>query len=119
MPIQKRSATMLPSKYAVIFSLALVGCGMLPEKPKVELCTLDVPAQEAICGTTGGASDEQLKLVPKMNAAAAFGVMTYNSQVMRKPITYVDRGVALRPDEWVKARNYIDALERYIELSCQ
>jgi hypothetical protein len=102
-----------------IGSFIFFGCGMLPEKPKVELCTLDVPAQEAICGTTGGASDEQMKLVPKMNAAAAFGVMTYKSSIERKPITYVDKGVALRPDEWVKARNYIDSLERYIELNCR
>jgi hypothetical protein len=92
---------------------------MLPEKPKVELCTLDVPAQEAICGQTQS-SEQVEKHGSKLSLSQIMFLMQApNGPVERKPISYVDRGVAIRPDEWVKVRNYIDGLERYIQMNCK
>lgn len=92
----------------IIFSL--VGCANLPEKPTLELCLIDYPRQEVICGLTNKIETaEYQEVVDKIMAA----------QVYRQPLSYVDRGVSLRPPEWEKLENYRKALERYAREKCQ
>ncbi len=87
---------MQPMKLLVISSFLFLGSSgcLRPGKPVVEVCALDIPANESICGLTGQ------------------GAGTHTA---RQPLLYVDKGTAFRPPEWKKVKNYIDMLEAYAD----
>jgi hypothetical protein len=97
----------------LVTSSIIIGCGTLPEKPVIEICLIDYPRAEVICGLTDSnslqnASYEEIR-TKAMQA----------SDVVRKPLIYVDKAVALIPAEWEKIENYRKALERYAREQCQ
>lgn len=85
----------------IVFSL-LVGCKGIPEKPDPEICILDAPALEGICGTPKIEDPSDLEIKNLIEMA-----------VIRVPISELDHSVMFRPKEWEKVQNYIDALEQY------
>lgn len=96
------------------FSL-IVGCAGVPAKPKIELCLVDYPATEVICGVTTKESIDKLRSAPDYTQLRRL-VMAASTE--RKPLAYIDRGVALIPSEYEKLKNYIDELNIYIEQQC-
>ncbi len=113
----------IPKKNAIklLMTLFMVGfevsCATPPPRPAVELCLLDVPASEVICGVTRGSS---------IKTSADFTYENLKSEILasptaeRLPMLYVDRAIAERPDEFAKQSKYIKALEQYIdEHTCQ
>ncbi len=97
---------------AITFSLGCASCRELPEKPVITLCVIDVPAQICRCGETDPETfflESQIKATP-LEALKA----SVRGPMRREPLLSCDKSVAFRPPEWVKVRNYIDALEREI-----
>lgn len=82
----------LQRKLFVVFSLLLGGC-LRPNKPVVELCVVDYPRVESICGMTGQGA---------------------NTTTYRYSLDYLDKATALRPSEWKKIKDYIDKVEAYV-----
>lgn len=80
--------------FAVTFSL-LTGCVTPPPKPVVEICVLDAPALEGICG------------------------MVDSNVSHREPIGALDKLIGFRPVEWEKVQNYIDQMEDYVRHQCR
>lgn len=85
----------------IVFSF-LAACGGLPPKPKPEICVLDAPMLEGICGTPA------LKKVADLD----INNLIKNSEI-RVPVVELDHSVMFRPKEWEKVQNYINALEQY------
>ena len=91
----KKSATLRLKEILILFSfVCLSGC-LAPKKPNVELCNIDYPSDEGICGMTEG------------------------GEVYRIELSDLDRGTAFSPEEWEKVKNYIDELTAYIERGCR
>jgi len=95
----------------IIGSLLLTACPGVPPKPEVEIGVLDVPAQEIIVGHASAKNFDRSALVN-------YGYI-HHQMTVRKPIMEYDKAVCARPPEWVKIRDYIDALERFIEMQCK
>jgi hypothetical protein len=92
---------MRQAKLFVVFSLLFLSGCLKPKKPKVELCQLDLPAQEGICGLTGQGA---------------------NTKVIRRPLLELDKSTCAVPKEWEKVANYIHEMEIYVlflEKNCQ
>lgn len=88
---------MLPLKpLAVTSSLFLAACVSPPVKPVVDLCQLDVPAQEGVCGPTEG-----------------------SDPLRRVPVAELDRATCFAPVEWEKVQVYIDLMEKYVREQCR
>lgn len=79
------------TRFAIIsvLSLAPMGCDSMPKRPDpLEVCQLDVPAMECICGPVGHPE------VP----------------MERKPIAYCDKATVFIPKEWEKVANWQDEM---------
>lgn len=77
--------------FATIGSLLVLGCNGIPKKPDIDLCTIDWPAQEAICAQTADPG----------------------SPPIRKPLSDFDRATTLVPSDWERVQLYIHELEEY------
>lgn len=97
---QKSAKTRLRILWAS-FSLFLVGCNHLPEKPIVTICIIDYPRLEGICAETSKETEAK-DLALRAIAAAATRRVTLES---------MDKSVCFAPKEWEKVQNYIDLLE--------
>jgi len=96
--------------------LITTSCATPPAKPTIELCVIDAPALEAICGQTNG---EALLRATKSGFESVKEEIIKSQNVERHPIIYIDKGIAFKPDEWKTLKSYIDALERFTENHCQ
>jgi len=63
------------------------GCVSVPKAPVIEVCALDTPRLECICGMTDNPD-----------------------AILRHPIDYCDKATAMRPSEWEKYQIYVDEL---------
>jgi hypothetical protein len=81
-------------KFCAIFSFLLVSGCVKPEKPVTEVCQLDAPALEGICGVSGGGA---------------------NTQITRKPLLDLDKSTMFPPKEWKKYKSYVDELSAYAD----
>jgi hypothetical protein len=86
---------MLRATLSTIFSVFLLGCNE-PEKPTVEACQIDVPANECICATKEPGKP--------------------SGDVVRYPMSYCDKGTLFRPPEWKKYKSWVDDMEDYIKV---
>lgn len=102
----------------LIATTSFLGCGAFerpeaPEKPTIELCTLDVPRNECICGKAKGENIDTKEDLKKV-----FSELKTSGEVVRKPITYCDKFVSMPPKSWENLQVFIkDAIE-YIEQFC-
>lgn len=97
----QKSAKKLPRILLASFSLFLVGCNTLPEKPIVTICIIDYPRQEGICAETTNKTEARDLAIQAIAAAAT----------KRIPLESMDKSVCFSPKEWEKVQNYIDILE--------
>jgi hypothetical protein len=79
----------------LLATLSSLGCVGIPPKPSVNLCLLDVPANEASCGRTGT-----------------------NDPIQRVPLAAMDKATAFSPADWELIKNYIDEMEDYVRHRC-
>lgn len=88
----------------VVFSLLLIGCATAPLKPILEICQIDYPRSECICGMTTNETNLQNKQV---------------ITIQRYPLYYCDKATSIRPPEWEKLINYLHLLEQHVSSRCQ
>lgn len=85
--LSKTSNRLLAATFLLGMTASMSGCVSMPERPILEVCVLDTPRLECICGITDN---------PDV--------------VTRHPIDYCDKATAMRPSEWEKYQNYVDEL---------
>lgn len=94
--------------------LLLTNCALFgpeaPKKPTIELCVLDVPAGEAICGTTNGAD---ITSASSLGYYRVVEIILASGTAHRVPIADLDRAIALKPAQYTILKNYIGDMERY------
>ncbi len=78
------------------------GCACNVKKPLLEICVIDVPRNQCACGT----SDTE-----GIRSAIYWEVIASRRGIVRHPIAYCHKAVAMRPSEWEKAENYRNDLE--------
>lgn len=67
----------------------------LPEKPIINICSIDYPKLEAICKLTNN-----------------------SSVITRAPLAILDHGIAVNPKDWELIQNYLHLLEDFAKNSC-
>jgi len=76
----------------LLIILSVSSCASIPERPKTNLCIIDYPRLEAICGKKGV------------------------DEFKRKPLSEMDRGVVLMPEDWYDMEVYLDIVEDYMKM---
>ena len=103
------------SLITALFSLSIVACSSLPEKPMLEICVLDVPAQEGMCGFPKGSNF-------RTSSDAKYDQMVYEIKSSlsadRFPLAYLDKAIALRPYYYQALVKYVAELEKQARKSC-
>jgi len=97
---------------SVAFSLILVGCGSLPPRPNVALCTMDWPRQQSICYMTGETVNDVHDLAPEVIRARLAG------DGVKIPLAYMDRAIMFAPKDWQTVSDYLKKLREVAERQC-
>lgn len=101
----------------LLVTFSLIGCASgAPKKPSIELCPIDYPSQEAICGNTNG---EQFTSTKQLNYQVMVETVFASSNLTRKPLSYLDKGTGLTPGNWEILMNYLHELEDYAKNRCK
>lgn len=113
---------MRPILFAIIGSIAFVGCAEAPKKPQVEICILNVIIDEdnpdsypeiyGDCGITDGNSIKQVKDISIQNL---YNIITDRNF---KPVQEMDKNICFSPKSWETTQNYVHELVNYIENRC-
>lgn len=95
----------------ILFSFLFWGCAQIPEKPAVDLCTIDLPREQLICAPT-----VKVQAIEQVENAKAF---VRNARgVYKIPLKNADKFVAFSPDDWAKVSAYAKTLREIVKQNC-
>jgi hypothetical protein len=107
----RQSVRKLQTIYLVIVSSALAAaCAGLPDRPAVDLCTIDLPRAQLICSPTG-----DVKSVDDATYSKIVRMVENHPQRKRIPLERSDRYICFAPDDWQKVSVYMKSLRDYAQ----
>ena len=103
----------------LLITLALISssCAGLPQKPNVELGVIDYPSAQVITNMTGSKSFQKIQMPSDVTYKAVLQATVTDGA--RVPLSTYDRAICFKPNYWQAVQDYVNALNRYIENSCQ
>lgn len=109
---------------AIVFSIFFIGCGSIPEKPNVPLCTVylvkddqnevDYSRSRLICAYTQGLTD-----IDKSGYRDVVSYIYTNKNQFQLPLSASDKYIAFSPDSWEDVSVYMKDLRNAAQKRCQ
>jgi hypothetical protein len=107
----KKKTRLLRTLLATAFSLC--ACAGVPEKPDVEICSIDIGSNIGRCART-----KQVQTVEDAEYHALLR-RTEMTAVRHIPLSQMDKFLAFSPDDWAKVAIYMKVLREHAEQSCK